>query len=442
MSFDAVGVVVMISGPGDTSDEVKVVREVIAKWNSDHAANQGVVFIPKHFSTNTVPVYRRDIDGQAVINEQITKHSDVVLCLFKYRLGTETPRNEHSGTVEEAELRESAAQVHMYFWDGDSVPRSVTDDPKARDQWDRLQAYRASFLNNDKGLYASYRSDSDLHEQVDRALWADAQVFGKNSTPGPVAEPLAATALDITIGGQVWHSPTFDKHLEQFIDGDIKQEQEWADKFRKSVPSSADLIANAMPGHSRPRTPKTEDDIEAWANSLRSRIDKFDNSIAAAAGTPIKIELNSDVLLQGVEVEVVFSGVRGIDPTDESWDDVWTPLHVPASPFGIDAFRPAMPDLRGTGSTSSDWTQSGDDLILTIQLDVLRKRTVPVVIDDSVILMLPWTSDAPSEISCTWRATAVGTTQEWAGKGTVPVLTEWREAMVTWFRSQIAERNR
>ncbi len=92
MTFQAIAALVMISGPGDTAEEVEAVKATIAKWNSSHAKDMGVVFVPpQHHSTNTVPVLRAGVDGQAIINEQITDHADVILALFKYRLGTPTP---------------------------------------------------------------------------------------------------------------------------------------------------------------------------------------------------------------------------------------------------------------------------------------------------------------------------------------------------------------
>lgn len=189
MTFDPVGVVVMMSGPGDTSDEVATVQRVIIEWNTQHSVVENVVFVPKHFSTNTVPVYRRGTDGQAVINEQLTEGSDVVFCLFKHRLGTPTPRNSHSGTVEEAEIKESKAPVHIYFWNG-VAPLEVLSQPEARAEYDRLDEFRKEFHKNNSGLYASYGSLDILAGHIEKALWADAR---KLKRPAGVQTSIAST---------------------------------------------------------------------------------------------------------------------------------------------------------------------------------------------------------------------------------------------------------
>lgn len=181
MTFDALAAVVMISGPGDTGEEVSAVEATINKWNRNHAEGERIVFIPQHYLADSVPVLSKDVDGQAIINEQITDRADIVIALFKYRLGTPTPRNKYSGTVEEAESKSRTGSVHVYFWNGDLVPREIADDAQKNRKLAELKEYRETFhfkVNSSyekKGSYGSYYSIEDLKKSVDKALWMDAR---------------------------------------------------------------------------------------------------------------------------------------------------------------------------------------------------------------------------------------------------------------------------
>ncbi|MFC9556012.1 hypothetical protein ACFTWF_34910 [Rhodococcus sp. NPDC056960] len=440
MSFDAVGVVVMISGPGDTADEVAVVRRVIEKWNSEHSATTGVVFVPKHYSTNTVPIYSKGTDGQAIINEQITNDSDVVVCLFKHRLGTPTPRNEHSGTAEEADARQADGLVHVYFWVGTDYPADLVDDPDRMQEWQRLKDFRSLFHNNDRGLYSTYESTERLREQVESALWNDARAFQSNRAAKPVDVVSSTTkpTVDVVVSGNVWCARELRGILDNAIEGDIESERQWAASWRDTPDAGLRAILAPLPTGSVRRVPKTQAEIDEWADGVRSRINEFDKAVASSAGTSIQVSLNCETILKDVEVEFIFAGVSGTDPTKSSWPDLWTPLHVPPSPedfLGYERIKPMDIDYRAIGPITSHWEQDGDDVVLTLALHELRNRRLPATFDDPVILTLPCTADAPSEISYTWRVSASNSNQEWAGKGTIPVLNEARSELVAWLRA-------
>ncbi|MFV9455001.1 hypothetical protein ACNJ7E_16345 [Rhodococcus sp. NM-2] len=434
MSFNAVGVVVMISGPGDTAGEVAIAREVIAKWNSDHSADRGVVFIPKHHSSDTVPVYRRGVDGQAVINEQITEHSDVVLCLFKYRLGTPTPRNEYSGTAEEADLREADARVHMYFWDGDAVPKSVTEGTN-REQWDRLNEFRESFYANDKGLFDTYDSDEHLREKLERALWSDARNFQKTretaKAPAALTSPSATPSITVSVTEDVWRVPEaiLGRFLEDLISNDIREEQEFAASYGDRTDPRFEAALATTRGYVR-RDPKTAAQIDEWAHGVRARLRSFDREVASSAALPIEILLNTDRRLEGVEVELVFEEVVGVEATTRTMSDIWTPLHVPPKPE-----TSPHADVSASWPDVPDWTQDGNDVVMIVDAGELRIRRLPVPRLSSLVLMVPCTvpAPAPSEIKYTWRVTAANIDQTLAGEGTIPVMTDGDRALARWW---------
>ena len=62
---------------------------------------------------------------------------------------------------------------------------------------------------------------------------------------------------------------------------------------------------------------------------------------------------------------------------------------------------------------------------------------MPDVFDDSVILALPYDSDAVSEVKYAWNATARNTDAEWSGTGMISVLSEesTRQRIVEWLEA-------
>ncbi|NRI70046.1 hypothetical protein FEZ60_31555 [Rhodococcus sp. MS16] len=413
MTFNALGVTVMISGPGDTSEEVEVVRNVIRTWNSNHAEDEGVVFVAKHCSTDSVPIYREGQDGQSVINDQITNKSDVIVALFKYRLGTPTPLNEHSGTVEAADLLAPNIPVHFYFWDSESLPAALSrEGSPERDQWGRLSAFREKFHENNSGLYATFNSHDHLVRQVESALWADARKFAASrltSTPAPSVAPPTKPGLTVNLVGEVWRGPAVKKLVDLYIDGDTKREYE--------------RVADGPLSLS-----KTEKLLTEWADGVRKEMHKFDEDVAAAVAAPISAHVTSDALIDGLEIEITFEGVIGLNPTDDSWKKIWTPLRAPKArdtlfPY-LDTDIPRI-DYRDVGPIRSAWGYDDDDvLILTVELDEARKRSRPVVVEDIAILTLPYDSDAVREVKYAWSATVRNLDAEWSGSGTISVLGE------------------
>lgn len=449
MTFHPIGVVVMISGPGDTSEEVAAVREVIGTWNGEHSVTEGVVFVPKHFSTNTVPIYRKGGDGQAVINEQVTSDSDIVIALFKHRLGTPTPRNSQSGTVEEADLKEADGTVHVYFWGGD-VPQEVARG----DEWKRLGEFRDEFHANTRGLYASYNSPADLRQQVERALWEDARSIAALASAGaasvegadeqkPSNVPSATVRSDvqvtIDVTGAVWSCPEVNKMIDAAIERDIGKEREWAAKQGESKNAVTVAIARSkMTTGAEPRSPKTDAEIKQWADSVRARADHFHENVAGAVGTPLLIRLNSNKFLERVEVEIAFENVRGADPSKQTWSEIWTPLHtLPRNSFGASTDSLTyIPDARRLGALQSRWSQVGSDVVLRLNLGELRNRLVPTEFDDAVILWVrgPDLSDDQTGYTYTWRASAAGTDEEWNGIGQLQAVDKvtMKTAMRAW----------
>lgn len=434
MTFHAVAALVMISGPADTEQEVEAVRATIAKWNSSHARDEGVVFVPQHYSTDTVPVLRAGVDGQAIINEQITNHADVILALFKYRLGTPTPRNEYSGTVEEAEARSETGMAHMFFWQGDSLPMTIAGSTEKMADWGKLKTYRETFHENTSGLYHTYNSLESLIDKVEATLWRDARIL---KTRGNTLQPVPAASvskLDLEVSldeNEVWHHPDLPEFIEVLIDNELERE-----KKREGIPSANDVIARSFVSINSGSSVNPAEEMEGWTARTRANLASFDEKIAAAAALPIKVALSTSKVLKDLEVEFVFYGVRGLDPTEDRFTDIWTPLRKSKSshpPFGVH-----VPDFPAYNLIlHSSWDTVGDDVVLTVSVPDLRRQVKPYESEPAVVLMVPFDQTGIEEIRYSWRATAMNVEGEAEGDGSLPVMQSGREDVIEWMKSHL-----
>lgn len=132
MSYEAIVYNVMIASPSDVEEERNMIREVIIKWNYTHSIHNRKVLIPLGWETHSVPLLTKEGDGaQAVINEMVLKPADLLVAIFKDRLGTPTV-NGKSGTIEEIERHLSLGkQVLLYFGEQTVVSGEQIEDVKS-----------------------------------------------------------------------------------------------------------------------------------------------------------------------------------------------------------------------------------------------------------------------------------------------------------------------
>lgn len=104
---------IMISHPSDVKDEVQCAKNVIQRWNSSHATSRQIVLVPKHWEDDTYSSFGDS--GQDIINKQLIDESDIVIAIFRHKLGTPT-KHYDSGTVEEIfEALKLKKQVFVFF---------------------------------------------------------------------------------------------------------------------------------------------------------------------------------------------------------------------------------------------------------------------------------------------------------------------------------------
>lgn len=125
----------MIGATGDLQHEVATCREAMNRWNNLNSFDTKSVILPFHWSTSVYPNIGHS--PQDVINNQIVKDSDALICILKNRIGSPTPDYE-SGCIEEIELhRKSGKTVMLFFINDENHPHD--------DQYSRLIEYKKKF---------------------------------------------------------------------------------------------------------------------------------------------------------------------------------------------------------------------------------------------------------------------------------------------------------
>ena len=135
MAFIATAIRVMLASPGDVRQERDIAKDVVYRWNDIHSVNKGVVLLPVGWETHTSP----ELAGrpQAIINERVLKHCDLLVGIFWTRLGTPTGEAE-SGTVEEIGRHVAEGKPAMLYFSSKPIMPSNIDI----EQFEALKTFR------------------------------------------------------------------------------------------------------------------------------------------------------------------------------------------------------------------------------------------------------------------------------------------------------------
>ena len=156
---------IMLSCPSDVRYEKKIFFEAVNKWNSNHVKNK-ITLIPKYWEKDCLPIAGKG--SQKIINEGILKEADILVVVFRTRLGTPT-KNSPSGTVEEIKLFKKAGKIVTIFLYKGLINQSVAKPGIENRQYKKL----LQFINeNDtyNGIYKEYKSHADFKTKFDDYL--------------------------------------------------------------------------------------------------------------------------------------------------------------------------------------------------------------------------------------------------------------------------------
>lgn len=167
---------IFIASPGDVLEERNEVEQLIMDWNNEHTDTKNVILMPIRWENNSNASYAVNTSGQAIINEQIVKSSDILIAIFGNRIGTKTQNNK-SGTVEEINVfyEEHNRGVGIFFLNT-PVPEELIDERKM------VQRYKNHLSKNQRGLYETYDIRKIRHfitKEVNKLIETGSTVDGK-----------------------------------------------------------------------------------------------------------------------------------------------------------------------------------------------------------------------------------------------------------------------
>jgi hypothetical protein len=160
MPFNATLLTVFVASPSDVGRERGLVVEQVNTWNRRNAVAEHVAFVPVAWEW---AVATQGESGQEQINRQQVRSADVVIALFKSRLGQATAGCE-SGTAEEISIGEEYG-AHVAVLIGTNI--DSRPDPT---EYARLDNYLRSVRA--RGLTKNFATDQDLAENIHEILTA------------------------------------------------------------------------------------------------------------------------------------------------------------------------------------------------------------------------------------------------------------------------------
>lgn len=148
---------VLLSRSGDADKAAKIAELAVEAVNRQHSRRCGIHFQFLDWSKDSYA--DSGAEPQKLLNKQIVDDADIVLAIFRERMGTPT-QDYDSGTEEEIMLAlEAGKPVHAYFWQPPS-----NFEPSDPSQYERLKAFQSRIAGS--VIYVTYSSEEDLRERI------------------------------------------------------------------------------------------------------------------------------------------------------------------------------------------------------------------------------------------------------------------------------------
>lgn len=104
---------IMIGCPSDIKEEVQIAKRIILKWTCTNAEAKQMVLLPLYWEDDAYPGY--GAHPQKMLDKQLVERSDMLICIFGSKIGTETDTSD-SGSIEEIEEHVKAGKQVMIFF--------------------------------------------------------------------------------------------------------------------------------------------------------------------------------------------------------------------------------------------------------------------------------------------------------------------------------------
>ncbi|HJG37739.1 hypothetical protein [Enorma phocaeensis] len=185
---------VLLSRPGDANGDAEVAAGAIEAVNRQHSRSTGIHFHLLDWKKDSYA--DSGAEPQQLLNRQIVDDADIVLAIFRERMGTPTQRFD-SGTEEEIVLAlEAHKPVHIYFW---QPPQDY--EPADASQYERIESFKARIA--DRVMYVTYATEQELRDRVTHDF---TKRMYELEDEKPVRKPALGLAA-IGADGKLWSSP-------------------------------------------------------------------------------------------------------------------------------------------------------------------------------------------------------------------------------------------
>jgi len=199
VSYSAMVYRVFLASPSDVIEERNVARGIINEWNYVHSFPRGLMLHPIGWETHSIP--SMGDRPQAILNKQILKDSDLLIAIFRARLGTPTG-DSRSGTVEEIEEHLKYNKPAMLYFSC----AEINPDDIDHDQYIALEAFKKAC--EARGLIKQYLDINDFREKLSRnlAIMLNTSHFDKRLQPVESQDKLFPSAKRMyEIYSYLWH---------------------------------------------------------------------------------------------------------------------------------------------------------------------------------------------------------------------------------------------
>jgi len=207
---------IFLSSPGDVADERRAVRLVIERLRTDPLLRERVdLQVVAWDDPDAATPMLATMTPQEAINRGLARPSEceIVIVLFWARMGTPLPHPEY----QKADGSRYLSGTEWEYWDAfnasrssadglpllavyrrDGAPALALDDPDFNskyEQWQRVQAFFASFTNADGSIAQgknTYASPDDLERQIEthlkKLIQQVIEVYVRRDVPPPPVE--------------------------------------------------------------------------------------------------------------------------------------------------------------------------------------------------------------------------------------------------------------
>lgn len=163
MTQNAILCNILLSCPGDVEEEKEIVEEVVKEFNASFSRNLGVVAVLNYWKEYAIS--EMGAEPQELLNKQFINASDLVICVFKNKLGSPTLKFE-SGTIQEfEEAIANDKEVGLYFSD---TPISMSTVDIVERQ--KLESFKKQIEDKKIGIYQTYQDINDFKTLITKKI--------------------------------------------------------------------------------------------------------------------------------------------------------------------------------------------------------------------------------------------------------------------------------